>query len=144
MLSEGVKRAIVHFPYWKTGRGPTVAFSLVFDVSCFWNEIVLLDFWHFVLSWSLWHFLACRRADVEDLYTESGQLYTARSRLDRIKILQVNTNAHAKTLAEIYTIHSFAELESNLKTMKSASGKRQLSNLMFFSNIFQQVLLKVC
>ena len=29
-----------------------------------------------------------------------------------------------KTLAEIYTIHSFVLLEPNLKTMKSASGKR--------------------
>ena len=27
-LSEGVKRAIWQFPYWKTDRGPTVDFSL--------------------------------------------------------------------------------------------------------------------
>ena len=41
----------------------------------------------------------------------AGKLYRARSRLYRSQILQLNT--HVKTLAEIYTKHSFALL-SNL------------------------------
>ena len=34
-------------------------------------------------------------------------------------------NTHLKALAEIYTLHSFAQLNSSLKTMKSFSGKRR-------------------
>ena len=55
----------------------------------------------------------------------AGKLYMARSRLYRSRFLQVNTSTRLKTLAEIYVKHSFAQLESKLKTMKSA----QLSNL---------------
>ena len=39
---------------------------------------------------------------------EAGKLYRARSRLDRSEILQVNMRL--KALAEIYTMHSFAQL----------------------------------
>ena len=51
-----------------------------------------------------------------------GKLYRARSRLYRNEILQVNIRL--KALAEIYTMYSFALLESNLETVKSASGER--------------------
>ena len=46
----------------------------------------------------------------------------ARSRLYRIRFLQ--PNIRLKAHAEVYTVYSFAQLESNLKTMKSAAGKR--------------------
>ena len=52
--------------------------------------------------------------------TGSGKLYRARSRLYRNKILQVNMRL--KALAEIYTMHSFA----------------QLCNLNFFVKICQK------
>ena len=69
------------------------------------------------------------------IYTRrAGKLYKARSRLYQSQSLQVNT--HVKALVEIYTIHSFAQLESNLKTMKSStSGKRHADSFAQLSNL---------
>ena len=62
------------------------------------------------------------------------KLYRARSRLYQSRLLQANTRL--KAFAEIYTIHSFALLESNLKTMKSASGKRHPGSALLFNRNF--------
>ena len=81
----------------------------------------------------------------------AGKMYRTRSRLYRSRFFhaKIIVCTQLKALAEIYTIHSFAQLESNLKTMKSASGKRHplhsfalLCNLNF-CQVCQQ-LIRVC
>ena len=73
--------------------------------------------------------------DMGDLYTATGKLDKARSRLSRSQILQINTLV--KALAEIYSMHSFAPL-SNLNL---------LSNVFdFFQNVrkFCQSVAEFC
>ena len=61
--------------------------------------------------------IAFSLVEMGDLYTESGHTLQG-------SFSAVSRSFFATALAEIYTISSFAQLESNLKTMKSASGKR--------------------
>ena len=53
----------------------------------------------------------------------AGKLYKARSRLYRSQILQVNTRW--KTLAEIYTMHSFAPLWNRIPKNQEKPGKKR-------------------
>ena len=54
-----------------------------------------------------------------------GKLWEARPRLYRRQILQVNTKYSCESSwRDLQYLHTFAPLESNWKTMKSASGKR--------------------
>ena len=66
----------------------------------------------------------------------AGKLYKARSRLYRSHILQVNMRL--KALAEIYTMHSFAQLQNHMFSKTNAR-----KNFAKICEIFQQMNLLI-
>ena len=62
-----------------------------------------------------------------------GKLYRARSRLYRSQILQVNMRL--KALAEIYTMHSFAQLQNHIFFKKSVEFAKICENFQKFCEI---------